>query len=99
LGGRVVAAKFDDDDFGVKEQDALDIGDGILGSGAACALIDDLVMVAVTVKLLLEKVRIGLAGLQAVAGGDAVPVADQDGPIGGPRATIEELAGQKKQPN
>jgi len=42
----------------------------------------------VTVKLLLEKVRIGLAGLQAVAGGDAVPVADQDGPIGGPRATI-----------
>ena len=76
----------------------MEIGDCILGGCAARALIVDLVMVAVTVELLLQKVRIGFARLQSVAGRDAVTVTDQDGPVGGPRATMEELVGQKQQP-
>ena len=35
----VVAAEFDDDDLRVYEQDGTEIGDGVLGGGAAGALV------------------------------------------------------------
>lgn len=79
----VVATEFDDYDFRVKEQDGAEIGDGVLGGGAAGASIAHLVVVAAAVQIPLQSVGIGLAGLEAVAGGDAVAVADQHGAIGG----------------
>ena len=47
----VVAAELDDDGFGVKAQKRWKAGDGVLGSGSAGALIDDLVVVALDVEL------------------------------------------------
>lgn len=93
----IVAAKLDNDDFGVQKQNILQIGDGILCGGAARALIVDLVMEAEAVEFLLQKVRIRLAGLQPVAGRNAVAIADQDVPASSPRATIEDQAAQKQQ--
>jgi hypothetical protein len=51
-----------------------------------------LVAIAVTVEVPLQCVGIGLAGKEAVAGGDAVAVADQEGPVGG-----QERASEKQQ--
>jgi len=79
----VIAAEFDDDDFRVKLQYGVETGCGVFGGGAAGALIADFVVVAVGVELLLQVVGPGLAGLQAVAGGDAVAVADDYGAVGG----------------
>ena len=56
-------------------------------------MIVDRVVVAVSVEIPLQGVGIRLSGLKAVAGGDAVTVADQDGPAGG-----QERAGEKQQP-
>jgi hypothetical protein len=46
-------------------------------------LIAYLIVVAAAVQVPLQSVGIGLAGLEAIAGGDAVAVADQDGAAGG----------------
>ncbi len=92
----VVAAELDDDDFGMQEQDGAQTGDGVLGGGAAGALIDDLVVVAAAVEVPLQGVGIGLAGLEAVAGGDAVAVANQDGPVGGHAAGRQAAASRSK---
>ena len=46
----------------------------------------DLVVVAAAVEIALQRVGKGLAGLEAVARGNAVAEADQDGPVGGQRA-------------
>ena len=94
----VVAAELDDDDFRVQEQNGTEIGDGVLGGGAARALVRDFVAVAAGVEFLFQEVGIGLAGLEAVTGGDAVAIADQDGPAGGPRLRNQGRAGQKNQP-
>jgi len=94
----VVAAELDDDDFRVQEQDGAEIGDGVLGGGATGALVRDLVVVAAGVEFLLQEVGIGLAGLEAVAGGDAVAKADQEGPAGSPRLRSQGRAGEKNQP-
>ena len=80
----VVAAEFDDDDFRVQEQDGTDIGGRVLGGGAAGALVVYPVVVAMGVKVALQGVGVGLAGLQAIASGDAVAKADQNGPVGCP---------------
>ena len=45
----VVAAEFDDDDFRMEQQDVVQIGDGVLGGGAAGTLIVHLVVVAAIV--------------------------------------------------
>ena len=59
-------------------QDGWELGDGVFGGGAAGAFVDDFVVVAVGVEALLQCVGIGLAGLQAVTGGDAVAEADEE---------------------
>ncbi len=55
----------------------------VFGGGSAGALIQDLVVVAAAVHIPLQSVRIGLARLEAIAGGDAIAKADQHGAIGG----------------
>ena len=80
----VVAAELDDDDFRVQAQDGGQAGDSVLGGGATGALVVHLVVIAAGVEFLLEEVGIGLAGLEAVAGGDAVAKADQERATGGP---------------
>lgn len=79
----IVAAEFDDDDGGMRLDDGVDVRDCILGGGAAGAAILDFVFVAALVEVLLERVRPGLAGLETIAGRDAVAVADDGRPIGG----------------
>jgi len=86
----VVATEFDDHDFGVQFKDGAQVADGVLGGGSAGALVDDLVVVAVAVQLRLKIVRIGLAGLETVARGDAVAEADDDGAVGGKRRGDEK---------
>ncbi len=90
----VVAAEFDDYDCRVQQQDGAEIGDGVFGGGSAGALIADLVVVAAAVEVALQSVGIGLAGLEAVAGGDAVAKADQDGAIGSQRAGPANISRQ-----
>lgn len=75
----VVAAEFDDDDGGVHGEDAGQAVDTVLAGVAADAGIDDAVMVAAGVEVVLERGGPGLAGFESVAGGDAVSVADDDG--------------------
>ena len=60
----VVAAELDDDDGGMQAQDGVQAGDGILGGGAAGALVDDLVVVAACsrVRFAGRRGRIGRAG-------------------------------------
>ena len=60
----VVAAELDDDDLRMQAQDGRKAGDGVFGGGAAGALIDDLVVVALGVELALQGVREGLAVVQ-----------------------------------
>ena len=73
----VVAAELNDDDCGMHAQKGRQAGDGVLGGGSAGALIDDLIVIAAMDEDLLQGVRVGLAGIEAVAGGDAVSVADE----------------------
>jgi hypothetical protein len=86
----VVAAEFDDNDFGVQAEDDRKTGHGVLGGGAAGALIAHFVVVAVVVELLLQIVGIRLAGLQAVAGGDAVAETNKDGTTGCKRGRYQK---------
>ena len=86
----VVAAEFDEDDFRVEGQDGVEAGDGVFGSGAAGALIDDFVVEAAGVEVALEGVGVGLVGVEAVAGGDAVAEADEQVLAEGLRGQGEE---------
>ena len=81
----VVAAEFDDDDFGVQQQDGAEVGDRVLGGGAAGALVVHLVVITVCIEFALQRIRVRLAGLQSIAGGDAVAEADENGPVCRPR--------------
>ena len=87
----VVAAELDDDDFGAQEQDGAQAGNCVFGGGAAGALIVNCVAVAEAVEFPLQRVGKGLAGLQAVAGGNTVAIADEERPAGG-----QKRAGQKQ---
>ena len=88
----VVSAEFDDDDFRMQGEDGGETGDGVLGGCAAGAFVDDFVVVSVGVEALLQCVGIGLAGLETVAGGDAVSEADQERGSG-----AEQRGGEEKQ--
>lgn len=88
----VVASEFDDNDFRMELEDVVQIGNGVLGGGAAGALIVDLVMVTTIVQIPLKRVGVRLSGLKAVTGGDAVAEADENGPVGGAQGS-----GNKKQ--
>lgn len=61
----------------MKLQDGAQARDGVLGGGSTGALVIHLVGVARAIKFALERIGIGLAGLQAIAGGNAVAEADQ----------------------
>jgi hypothetical protein len=56
-------------------------------------LVDDFVVVAAVVQIPLQSVRIGLPGTEAVAGGDAVSIANKNR-----LADSQQGAGQKKHP-
>lgn len=75
----VVAAEFDDDDGGMHGEDAGQAVDAVLGGVATDAGVDDAVVVAAGVEVMLERGGVGLAGFEAVTGGDAVSVANDDG--------------------
>ena len=72
----VVASEFNDDNRRMSLNDGADIGHCIFGSRTAGAAVLDLVLVAALVEVTLERIRKGLAGLQSIARGDAVAVAD-----------------------
>ncbi len=75
----VVAAEFDDDDGGMHGEDKRQSVDAVLGGVAADAGVDDAVVVSASVEVVLERGGVGLAGFEAMAGGDAVSVANDDG--------------------
>jgi len=77
----VVTAEFDDHHLRVQEQNGLQVGDRVLGGGSAGAMVRDFVAVAATVEVFLQGSRVGLAGLETVACGDAVAIADQLRPV------------------
>lgn len=75
----VVAAELDDDESGVEGDDAVDAVEAVLGGVAADALVDDAVGEVVGVEIFLEIVGVALAGVGAVAGGEGVAEADEEG--------------------
>lgn len=85
----VVAAEFNDDDVGVHEHDGIHFGNSVFGGSAAGTLIVYLVVVIEIVEIALKHFGKGLSGVDAVAGGDAVSKADQEGPVGGERRAGE----------
>ena len=76
----VVAAELDDDDGGVEGR-RVEAIDAVLGGVAADAFVDDAVGVAAGVEVGLEVVGVALAGVGAVAGGEGVAEADDDGAV------------------
>ena len=78
----VVAAEFNDDNFRMKKQDRRQSFHGVLGGGAACSQVLNLVVVAEFVEVALQSIRERLTGRQIVACCNAVAVADDDGPAG-----------------
>ena len=75
----VVAAKFDNHNRGMEPEDVFQAVDAVFAGVAADAGIDHFVVVATAVEGGLEIVGPGVAGFEAVAGGDAVAEADDDG--------------------
>src|SRR5438309_10028683 len=68
----VVAAELYDDDGGLHGDDAVDALKAVLGGIAADSFIYDAIQIAFGVKVGLEIVGVALAGVGAVAGGEAV---------------------------
>ena len=79
----VVAAELDDDESGVEGDDVVDAVEAVLGGVAADAFVDDAIVLALLVEVFLEEVGVALAGVSAVAGGEAVPEADEEGAVVG----------------
>jgi len=79
----VVAAELDDDESGVEGDDAVDALEAVLGGVAADALVDDTVGEVVGVEVFLEIVGVALAGIGAMAGGEGVAEADEEGALVG----------------
>lgn len=75
----VVTAEFDDDCGGMEGENAGKAGDAILGGVAGDAEVNDAVVQPAAVEIGLEEVRVGLAGIGAVAGGERVAEADENG--------------------
>ena len=78
----VVATEFYDHDVRMGLCDQPDICGGVFGGRPACSAVLNLIFVAVPIKIALERFWVGLAGLEPVAGGDAVTVADDRWPLG-----------------
>jgi len=93
----VVAAELDEDDFRVQSQNGTQSCDGVLGGGATGALVLHHVTVVIPIQVSLQGIGEGLTDLESIAGGDAVAVAGQDGPVGGLSLRGEEATGQQRQ--
>jgi len=89
----VIAAKLDNNDCRMQKQNGMQTGYGVFGGGATGSLVDHLVEVAAAVEVALQSIGKGLAGFKAVSGGDAVTVANQQGPF-----DRRKRAGEKNQP-
>ena len=74
----VVAAKFDNHDGGMEVEDLVEPVDAVFAGVAADAGIDHFVVVAAMVERGLKGVGPGVAGFEAIAGGDAVAEAVND---------------------
>jgi len=74
----VVAAELDDDHLRIQLENRRQAGESILGSGAACAPVENLVVVARGVQVALEEIGVRLAFGKPVTGRDAVSVADEE---------------------
>jgi len=68
----VIAAELDDDDGGLHGNDGGDAFYSVFGGVSADAGVDDAVVVAEAVQVLLEELGVALAGLGSVACGEAV---------------------------
>lgn len=77
----IVTAEFDDDDRRMQGNNGRHGGECILGGCATGAFVDHAVGVTDAPKFALERSRIGLVGLQAITGGDAIAEADQEGAV------------------
>ncbi len=75
----VVAAEFDNDDSRVEAQHVLEPVDAVFAGIAADAGVDDFEVVAVAVEAGLQVVGIRMTGTDAIASGDAVAEAIDDG--------------------
>jgi hypothetical protein len=75
----VVAAELEDDDLGFLGEDAMDAFEGVFGGVAADAGVDDAVAIAGGVEELLKVGGVAGGGIDAVAGGEAVAEAGDDG--------------------
>lgn len=73
----VVASKFDNDDCGMKSEQCLHSGNGILCRRAAGAQVPDLVVVGELVEVTLQIGRVGLIFGETISSRDAVAVTDQ----------------------
>ena len=88
----VVAAKLNNHNVGMEAKDGGQGGDGVLGGGAAGALVDDVGMVPLSVQLTLERIGERLARRESVAGRNAVAEADEH-----LRGRCKDRHGQKNQ--
>ena len=77
----VVAAEFDDDDLGMEGDNGAQTAQCVFGGGAAGSLVVDGVVIAGAVEIALKGVGEGLAGFEAIAGGDGVAEADEYRPV------------------
>ncbi len=79
----VVATELYDDDAagmaGEAGEEAVEAFEAVLGGVAADAGVDDAIVVALGVEQWLELVGVALAGVGAVAGGEGVAEADEEG--------------------
>ena len=86
----IIATEFDQYDLGMQLKNGGQFRDRVLGGRAAGSLVVDFVFVAVVVQFTLQRVRIGLTGLQTVAGRNAVAETHQEGPAFGLRRQGED---------
>jgi len=93
----VVAAELDEHHLRMQSQNRMQARHGVLGGGAAGALVFHDVAVVVPVQIALQSVGERLPALEPVASGDTVAVAGQDRPVGGLRLRDERRSGQKRQ--
>ena len=77
----VVPAEFDNHHRWMYLHDRADVRCRVLGCGAAGSTVFDFVFVATLVEIALQRIGIGLAGLESVTGSDAVAVTHDDGPF------------------
>lgn len=77
----IVSSELDDDDCGLHGDDGVDTPDAVLGGVAADAFVDDAVVITLCIEVGLEIVGVAFAEFGAVAGGETVAEADDEGAL------------------